>query len=235
MSENTMAVKLQRLKDLNSAITSMGGAYSPSNNSVKAGTLSALETSLTDLDDQINPLETLLNDKQNDRYSKTYALLEKEGYDGIIKLSRNVAGYVEQMGEEHQDKAELIRRAVNKIAPSKTRRKPLNESDKTRSTSEKAFDSMFAQAKKIAKIITDMGGTYNPADATIAAGTYTANVTALITLSEDIGEAIKDVTPPRKERARLYDGLTKRITLSKNHVKYHFGATSPQYDSVKLI
>jgi len=229
-----MAVKLQRLKDMNTAITPMGGAYNPAKNEIKAATLSAKETTLDGLETQINPLETALNDKQEQRYFKTHSLLEKNGYDGIIKQSRRVAGLVNEMGEVHQDKAEMIRRAVNKMAPKDTRRKPTGPDDKTRSTSERAFDSMFSQAEKIAEIISAMPD-YLPADGTISSATYTTNVTDLKNLSKDIGSIFKDVTPLQKQRSREYKNLPKLITSSKNYIKNSFGATSPQYDSVKNI
>jgi hypothetical protein len=235
MSENTMATKLQRLVDLNAAIAPIGAAYNPTNNSIKTGSLSAKETTLTGLNDQINPLETALNDKQEERSAKTYAQVEVNGFDGMIRQVRQIAGFVKELGEEHADKSELIRRAVNKIAPDRTRRKPLNENDRTRSTSEKSYDSMFAQAKKIAKIISDMAAPYNPADPTITAASFDASVTALTTLSEEIGGLLKDVTPLRKQREREMKNLPKLITSSKNYIKHSFGVNSAEYNSVKLI
>lgn len=229
-----MAVKLQRLKDLNTAITPMGGAYNPPKNEIKAATLTAQETLLDGLEGQINPLETLLNDKQEERYSKTHNKLEVNGSDGIIRQSRRVAGLVEEMGEEHQDKAEMIRRAVNKISPSKTRRKPSGPEDKTRSTSEQAFDSLFKQAQKIADIIVGMPA-YLPADGTISSAAYMTNVTDLKLLSKDIGSIEKDLVPLQKQRSREYKNLEKVINSSKKYIKNSFGATSPQYDSVKNI
>ncbi len=238
MAESNFATKLQALTEMRDACTAMGG-YSPSQSAIQVASMTTKVNSITSVNSQIAPLEDTLNTQQEQRFAAVHNVIEKQGNDGLIRRSRLVANYVQGLGTDFSPQYEMIRRAVNKMSPKKTRRKSTGPDDKTRSTSQQSFDSICKFAEDIFAVITAMGGSYAPVNADISAPNYQASFSGVRNMSSTITSTFSSLKPLIKERSILYNskatGVQKVIGDTKRYVLGMFGKNSAEYQSIKHI
>ena len=242
MSESNFATKLQLLKDLRNACNSMAG-YAPIQALISLAGMLTRISDIETINAQINTVEATLPDKQAERELKVHGQIEDDGLNGIIRRSRQVASYVDGTGEPFETEAVLIRRLVNKMQPSNTRRPSTGPEDRTRSTSEQSYASITANATKVLRIIIGMnaGGVmnYNPADAEITIANYTTLINEIKTLSNQIGDISGNLKALQNLRRILYnrpaDGIRKILSETKKYVRGNYGFTSAEYNAIKLL
>jgi len=242
MAESNFATKLQVLKDLKNAVTLMAG-YNPLQNLIKTANMDTRIIEIEDAQKEINPLESILKDKRDERRLKVHGLIEDDLFDGLIRRSRQIASYVDGMGDKYESEAVQIRKLVIKLAPNRTRRKPLTPEDKTHSTSEQSFDSITSNAVKILDIIKLMttGGVsdYNPADTNITEAHYSDLILEIKSLTKDVADTEVLLRPFLKKREtfvnRKSDGIRKILSETKKYVRGNYGTNSGEYNSIKLM
>lgn len=242
MAESNFATKLQVLKDLKEACTLMGG-YNPLQNLIKVAAMGGRIADIEGANLEINPLESILKDNRDERVLKVFGQIEDDAFNGLIRRVRQIATYVDGLGDKYESEAVQIRRLVKKMDPDHTRRKPTGPDDKTRSTSEQSFDSITANAGKILEIIKLMktGGIsdYTPADATITQANYTALIAEILALTKKIAETDGKLKPFLKKRDTLTnrksDGVRKIVSETKKYVRGNYGSNSSEYNSIRLI
>ena len=238
MSEETFAKLLQVLRDLYSAIQSMAG-FTPRQNSIKTQSLADKISRIDQLNTDIAKKEEIIGKKQKERQLLVYGRFEKDGQDGIIRLTRQVVKYVDGLGEECESELERIKRLLDKIAPSKSRRKPKDETDKTHSVSERSFGSMEKNARDIHSVIKDISD-YAPVDTNIGVEKFGDKVAQLKTYNEEISDLInKELSSLVKKRQIEYssktNGIRKILSESKKYVIGCYGINSDEYNKIRLI
>ncbi|MBI4931341.1 MAG: hypothetical protein HY841_11300 [Bacteroidetes bacterium] len=238
MAESNFATKLQALKDLRNACALMT-KYSPKQELIQIKGMDKRISALDKLALEMNPLITLLKDQRDERELKVHGQIEDDAFEGIIRRSRQVALYVDGMGEPFESEAAQIRKLVEKMKPSKTRRKPTSPEDKTRSTSEQSFASITAHADEILSIIKAMDADYAPADETISLKNYDELTAKIKELTKNVSETEKKLKPKEKEREKLTnrksDGIRKIVSETKKYVRGNYGSSSDEWNSIRLI
>lgn len=237
MAEDNIPMKIQKLRDLANACSAMGG-YSPVQNAIQLASMNSKIASIDGLNTNITQMETLLNNKQEQRWLKVKGQAETDGSDGLIRRSRQIANYVDGLGETYEAETEQIRRFVTKMQPSQTRRKKLNETDRTRSTSEQSFASIINCAENIFNII-DTIPDYLPVDANIEKTNYRNLIDEVKNLSTDISNTQKDLRPVLKEREKQVqskaNGISRIIAETRKFVLGCYGRDSSEWNSIRLI
>src|SRR3990172_3078686 len=238
MAESNFATKLQALKDLRNACAVMAG-YAPKQELIQITGMDKRISALDVLGVEMKPLAITLADLQKERELKVHGQIEDDNFEGIIRRSRQVASYVDGMGEPFESEAEQVRKLVEKMKPSKTRRKPTSPDDKTRSTSEQSFVSITEHADGILSILKRMDVDYAPVDETISLKNYGELIDALKKLTKDISETETKLKPKEKERNKLTnrtsDGIRKTVSETKKYVRGNYGFNSTEYNSIRLI
>lgn len=237
MSDNNFAARTQKLKDLRDACTGMTG-FSPTQSMVQVTGMTTKVDSITTVNQSISDIETPLNSKQEERVLKVRGMIEENGFEGLIRRSRQIASYVDGLSDEYDAEVELIRRLVNKMQPNQTRRKKKNPDDKTRSTSEQGYASIVKYAEQIYDIINTIPD-YHPTDTNIDKSEYQNLTSAADTLNSDIASLIKDLNPLIKQRSTLINskvnGISKIIKETRKYVRGNYGAQSSEWNSIKHI
>ncbi|MBI3193277.1 MAG: hypothetical protein HYZ34_02280 [Ignavibacteriae bacterium] len=238
MAEKTFATMHQTLRDLQSATEGMSG-YSPKQTGIAKDGLSAKVTTLGQLDGEITDKQTSLKQKQDRRVIVVNGKLETNSEDGLVRLSRQVATYVDGLGDEYESQLTVLRRLINRMAPSTTRRKPKDEKDKTRSTSEQSYASIAKCGEEFYSVIEDIAD-YSPADPKITLAGYLACVTELKTLNADIADLNnKQLKPLIKKRQTEYhsktNGVARILSETKKYVSGNYGKNSDEYNKIKHL
>lgn len=243
MAESNFETKLQTLKNLKNACATMT-AYDPVQDLIKISEMEQRIEDIETVNGQIIPLETKLSDEQGDRQIKVHGQVEDDDFEGLIRRSRQVAAYVDGQGKPYEQEAILIRRLVNKMAPKGTRRKPEDEDDRTRSTSEQSFVSITGFGVEILSIIDGMVGEtgpsdYNPSDPLIKYAAYSALIEEIKAHTTAIALVNKNLKPLEGQRRILYnrssDGIRKIVSEAKKYVRGSYGKNSDEWNSVRLI
>jgi len=243
MAESNFETKLQTLKNLKNACAPMPG-YNPVQDLIKISSMEQRIADIETVNGQIIPLETELSDKQSDRNLKVHGLVEDDDFEGLIRRSRQVAAYVDGQGKPYEQEAILIRRLVKRMSPGSTRRKPEDENDRTRSTSEQSFVSITGFAVEILSIIMGMvdetgPSDYNPVDPLIQIDAYSALIEGVKGDTTAIAEVNKDLKSLEGQRRILYnrpgDGIRKIVSEAKKYVRGSYGKSSDEWNSIRLI
>jgi len=242
MSESNFATKLQVLKDLKNACALMAG-YNPLQQLIKVAVMNTRIGDIEAANTEIISFESILTDNQLERKLKVRGQIENDLFDGLIRRSRQIANYVDGMGDKYESEAIQIRRLVIKMEPSITRRKSTGPDDKTHSTSEQSYDSITANAGKILGIIKLMKtagvSDYTPADTNITEAHYSDLITEILNLTKKIAETESKLKPFLKKRETLTnrksDGIRKILSETKKYVRGNYGSNSPEYNSIRLI
>ena len=243
MAESNFETKLQTLKDLKNACAAMV-SYAPVQDLIKITGMEERIETIETVNGQILPLETERSDQQGDRNLKVHGLVEDDNFEGLIRRSRQVAAYVDGQGEPYEQEAILIRRLVNKMQPSDTRRQPTGPDDRTRSTSEQSFVSITGFGVEILSIIDSMvdetgSSDYNPVDPLIQRDAYSDLVDEIKGHTTAIAAVNNDLKPLEGQRRILYnrssDGIRKIVSEAKKYVRGSYGKTSDEWNSVRLI
>lgn len=236
MADITFGTILAALKAILEAVRGLAG-YLPVQSLIQVVNLdtkvAAIETINTDIDSMEDDLNTL----QESRWKKVHGLEINNGFDGIIKRSRQATAYVDGLGDEYDPQVEMLRRIVKLMSPI-GKKKPKKPDQKTISRSKRDFNTITRHARKFYTIINKIPA-YSPVDVKIQKATYLSLIQEIETHTSDIDEMFSDLKPLQKQRKALYHskttGIRKIITETKKFVRGSYGENSPEYNSIKHI
>ena len=238
MSEYNFATRLQDLKDSYKAVESIGG-YNPSNSLITVNALNDKITQIETANKDVSDIEKAIKLIQDERYNKVRGMKKDIGTAGLIERTRQIVNYVEGLGKDYSTQVEILKRLLNKMDPDDTRREPVNESDKTRSTSEQSFVSITSFAKEVLGVIQAIP-VYDPANADITVTGYSQLIDEISALNTEIKK--KQNTEYEgliKKRRDLYDsktdGINTIILQLKDYVLGNWGKDSDEYSKVRDI
>lgn len=229
---------MQVLRDLHSATEAMG-EYTPKQNAIKSKSLGEKIALIEQLNADIADKEETLASKRKERQLLVYGQFEKDGQDGIIRLTRQIIRYVDGLGDEYEARLERLKKLLEKMAPARTRRKPKDEKDKTRSISEQSFSSIEKNARDAHSTIADIAD-YAPADPNIDKDKFYDKIQYLRTLNNEIADIInKEISQLVKKRQYEYNsktaGIRRILTEVKKYVSGSYGTNSDEYNKIRLL
>ncbi|MBI5214701.1 MAG: hypothetical protein HY960_03005 [Ignavibacteriae bacterium] len=238
MADKNFPTMFQTIRDLRDATTSMSG-FSPRQNAIKAASLDEKINTLHGYDTTINEKENVLRGFQTERNILVDGKEEEDGKDGLVRLTRQIIKYVDGLGDEYDSDVDTLKKILAKMAPSSTRRKPVDDKDKTRSTSEQSFESMVKHAEKVYDTIKTIPD-YAPADEKITLAKFKTDVDRLSELNSLIHNMEnKELKPLRKKRLTEYtsqtSGVAKILQETKKYVAGNYGLRSDEYSQIKHL
>ena len=217
-----MATSQRSYASLNGKFTSAVGVlktlpvYNPNKVELKIPALETLITNSAAKDALVISTGGVLKDLRNSR--RNIAFYNKDSdVNCVDNLFKNILSYLKSdFGDKHQSvlNVSAIIKKLHPVYEKKEEVKEGEEPTKSRSESEKSFQSLANFGIDIFTIITGLGETYKPSNEAILPAAFKAKVDELAKCNSDIAVAEKNYSEAVKGREDAYYGSSGIVTLT---------------------
>jgi hypothetical protein len=237
MPEKNYTIMLNRLMEIKSGCKLLKG-YLPLQKIIQIDSIDHKILTLDNLNNEIELLETKLNDKRQKRMKLIKGLSEKHGINGIIRLSRQVVNYVGAFGYEYNNQHLMLKKLIVKMQPKGSNGNGHSHNGHSYNGIKQSYASITHAAEEFYNILKDIP-VYNPADTSISKSSYEAKLSEIKELSSSITDLYDELKPLIQKRYTEYysktNGVRKIVSEVKKYIRGNWGLNSNQYNSIKDI